>query len=240
MDLGNTQDNEGDWGDREEFRRHSSSGSSGGGGGYSYHPSDKSDKGMALKDLFELALTALAFLAFGLFKLNVIMCIFGNNGGMSTTAAAEAINANPPMMGKTSSRTARSLPLGVSTPDVLNVMSQRVLKSIEVFLALEHDEGECLRLTLCDNNRFSRRLSGTDRIWLPVWSLGLSWVAGRFSPSQHASAAMLEYLRASVLGLGNSECEKLYSRCSLEKIANSRSERSKRRKKRRHGDPADY
>jgi hypothetical protein len=32
---------------------------------------------MALKDLFELALTALAFKSFGLFMLNVIMCICG-------------------------------------------------------------------------------------------------------------------------------------------------------------------
>ena len=43
--------------------------------GYGYHSSDKSDKGMVLKDLFELALTALAFKSFGLFVLNVIMCI---------------------------------------------------------------------------------------------------------------------------------------------------------------------
>lgn len=45
--------------------------------GYSYHPGEKIDKGMALKDLFELALTALAFKTFGLFILNVIMCIWG-------------------------------------------------------------------------------------------------------------------------------------------------------------------
>jgi hypothetical protein len=32
---------------------------------------------MALKDLFEVALTALAFKSFGLFVLNVIMCICG-------------------------------------------------------------------------------------------------------------------------------------------------------------------
>lgn len=32
---------------------------------------------MALKDLFEVALTALAFKSFGLFCINVIMCISG-------------------------------------------------------------------------------------------------------------------------------------------------------------------
>lgn len=44
--------------------------------GYGYHTSEKSDKGMVLKDLFELALTALAFKSFGLFILNVVMCIY--------------------------------------------------------------------------------------------------------------------------------------------------------------------
>jgi hypothetical protein len=44
--------------------------------GYGYHSSEKSDKGMILKDLFELALTALAFKSFGLFILNVVMCIY--------------------------------------------------------------------------------------------------------------------------------------------------------------------
>jgi hypothetical protein len=48
-------------------------------------------------------------------------------------------------------------------------MSMHVLKSIEVFFTMENDDGECLRQTLCENNRFSRQLKGKDRIWLPVW-----------------------------------------------------------------------
>jgi hypothetical protein len=37
---------------------------------------------MILKDLFELALTALAFKSFGLFILNVVLCIYA---GVSST-----------------------------------------------------------------------------------------------------------------------------------------------------------
>jgi hypothetical protein len=59
---------------------HSSSGSSA--SGYGYQSNEKSDKGMVLKDLFELALTALAFKSFGLFILNVILCIYA---GVSRT-----------------------------------------------------------------------------------------------------------------------------------------------------------
>lgn len=53
-------------------------------------------------------------------------------------------------------------------------MSMRVLKSIEVFFTMENDDGECLRQTLCENNRFSRKLKGKDRIWLPVWRYTVS------------------------------------------------------------------
>jgi hypothetical protein len=59
---------------------HSSSGASA--SGYGYHSNEKSDKGMILKDLFELALTALAFKSFGLFILNVVLCIYA---GVSNT-----------------------------------------------------------------------------------------------------------------------------------------------------------
>jgi len=59
---------------------HSSSGASA--SGYGYHSNEKSDKGMLLKDLFELALTALAFKSFGLFVLNVVLCIYA---GVSST-----------------------------------------------------------------------------------------------------------------------------------------------------------
>jgi hypothetical protein len=68
------------------------------------------------------------------------------------------------------------------------------------------------------------------------FSLGLSWVAGRFSPSQHASAAMLDYLRASIMGLGNSQCEVVYPRCSLQEVVKTRSDRRMRRRRKRHGD----
>lgn len=68
---------------------HSAYGSSGhGGGGYDFTPqhihyhheepeedNGKGHKDLALSDLFEIALTAIAFLSFGCFILEVIMCI---------------------------------------------------------------------------------------------------------------------------------------------------------------------
>lgn len=40
------------------------------------HHHVEEEKGLALKDLFDLALTALAFLGFGLFVINIIMTCF--------------------------------------------------------------------------------------------------------------------------------------------------------------------
>jgi len=47
---------------------------------------------MILKDLFELALTALAFKSFGLFILNVVLCIYA--GVSSTQVIYEGWNFN--------------------------------------------------------------------------------------------------------------------------------------------------
>lgn len=47
--------------------------------GYEYggdsHESHSSSKEMGLKDLFDIALTTLAFLSFGMFILQVLMCV---------------------------------------------------------------------------------------------------------------------------------------------------------------------
>lgn len=51
----------------------------GGGGGYGVEEVVYDDKGlgkeMGIKDIFEIALTTLAFLSFGMFILHVLMCI---------------------------------------------------------------------------------------------------------------------------------------------------------------------
>jgi hypothetical protein len=93
-----------------------------------------------------------------------------------------------------------------------------------------------IKLTTATRNR-----SGNYRqqIRLFCFSLGLSWVAGRFAPTQHASGAMLDYLRASIMGLGNSECEVVFPRCSIREVVKTRGERRKRRRRKRHGDPAE-
>lgn len=45
--------------------------------GHGYYDSsdEKSSKEMALRDIFDIALTTIAFLSFGMFVLQVLMCI---------------------------------------------------------------------------------------------------------------------------------------------------------------------
>lgn len=52
---------------------------------------------------------------------------------------------------------------------ILNELARRVLTSIEAALVANQDEGECLRKTLCENNKFSRTLEDQSKIWVPVW-----------------------------------------------------------------------
>lgn len=74
----------------------------------------------------------------------------------------EAINPN-------NQRQQRALPFINIPMDVLNAMSAKVLSSIEALAILQEDEGACLRRVLCENNKYSRSLSGLQRIWLPLW-----------------------------------------------------------------------
>lgn len=88
---------------------------------------------------------------------------------MPTTTATEDVGR------QRSRRTASSYPL--ASAEALNAMSLHVLRSVEVFVAHDDDDDDdqCLRQTLCEINRFSRRLEGTDRVWLPVWRWVGDW-----------------------------------------------------------------
>lgn len=59
------------------------------------------------------------------------------------------------------------------------------------------------------------------------FSLGMSWLSGRLITEGVPSNAMLDSLKASIVGLGNAKCDIVYKGCNLEK------ERQKRRRRRK-------
>ncbi|XP_028050783.1 uncharacterized protein LOC105830334 [Monomorium pharaonis] len=179
-----------------------------------HKPSYTKGKGheLSIKDFFEIALTALAFLAFGLFIIQLIMNCTDSNGNNNGN---RRIKRNPIFLSSST----------ISNED-LNELSYRVLRSIEAALVAETDSGNCLRRILCEDNQYSKQTKDDRRIWIPVWSLGMSWVSGRMLHRTPWSA-MLDSVKASILGLGGVDCASFYPECDLER------ERIKRRRRKR-------
>ncbi|XP_029162004.1 uncharacterized protein LOC114933541 [Nylanderia fulva] len=178
-----------------------------------HKPSYSKGKELSIKDFFEIALTALAFLAFGLFIIHLLLNATSNSGMMMTTRRAK--------------RNALPLSLSSTSNEDLNDLSYRVLRSIEAIMIAEEDSGNCLRRILCEENQYSKETNDGRRIWVPVWSLGMSWLSGRVLHRTPWSA-MLDSVKASILGLGGIDCASFYPGCDLEK---ERIERRRRRKK---------
>ncbi|KAJ8963055.1 hypothetical protein NQ318_018519 [Aromia moschata] len=111
----------------------------------------------------------------------------------------------------------------------LNELARRVLVSIEAALIANNDGGVCLRKSLCENNKFSRTLEGKDKIIIPMWSLGMSWLSGRLVKNISSATSMLDTLKASVLGLGRADCEIIYQECDLRREVIERRRRRRRR-----------
>ncbi|XP_011873708.1 PREDICTED: uncharacterized protein LOC105565271 [Vollenhovia emeryi] len=173
-------------------------------------PSYSKGKGhdLSIKDFFEIALTALAFLAFGLFVIQLLMNCTDYSGSRRIR------------------RHVISLSSSVISKEDLNELSYRVLRSVEAAMVAEADSGNCLRRILCEDNQYSKGTKDDRRIWIPVWSLGMSWLSGRMLHKTPWSA-MLDSVKASILGLGGVNCASFYPDCDLE------GERTKRRRRRR-------
>lgn len=166
-----------------------------GGGGVGYEPSyehheihhENPSKALGLKDLFDIALTTLAFLSFGLFILQVLMCIsmkkmpanagmvFMPNNGMNEGGE------ETDMVGKRSKRdinrfdtdVRRNIPILVkilkSSFLQINDIARRVLNSIDAALMADKDNGKCLQQLICENNKFARSRADSQKVWIPVW-----------------------------------------------------------------------
>ncbi|XP_076629944.1 uncharacterized protein LOC143346078 [Colletes latitarsis] len=181
-----------------------------------YHKSKGNE--LSIRDFFEIALTALAFLAFGLFIIHLLMNATNSMNTTSTTLVTTS---------RRFKRNIGGLPFSYDSNEELNELSYSVLRSIEAALVADMDSGNCLRRILCENNRQSTENKDARKIWVPVWSLGMSWISGRVLKGSPWSA-MMDSVKASVLGLGGVDCASLYPNCDLKK---QRIKRARRRRK---------
>ncbi|XP_035910948.1 uncharacterized protein LOC118511681 [Anopheles stephensi] len=176
---------------------------------YEEKPIDKSLLG--LKDLFDIALTTLAYLSFGMFILQVIMCITMTKSDSSmmilpTTSEVEVEEEE-------GRRFARALHVeGSARARELNQLAMYVVDSIDTITkrGTERRRDICLQACLCKANRFSRTLTSIHGYWISVWSFGVSWLARYKQSSRNISSFALKCMSAALIGLGNGKCSELY------------------------------
>ncbi|XP_031631439.1 uncharacterized protein LOC116345865 [Contarinia nasturtii] len=189
--------------------------------GVSYDSSGGSSKEMTLKKVYELALTAIAYLAFGIFVLQVIMCITTVKAQTGSTMVMAEVPTETVEMTEVRDeiiRRKKRSNIETSFSDV-NEMSRKVLQSIEAAMVAPEDNGNCLKQILCQNNQF--KSISINQIWLPVWGLGMSWLSSRITTGQINSPIMFECLKALIIGLGDGVCEENFQ-CDSNIIANNR------------------
>uniref|UniRef100_A0A182RVU6 Uncharacterized protein n=1 Tax=Anopheles funestus TaxID=62324 RepID=A0A182RVU6_ANOFN len=164
---------------------------------------------LGLKDLFDIALTTLAYLSFGMFILQVIMCITmtksdSNMMILPTTSEVEVEEEE-------GRRVARALTVeGSARARELNQLALYVIDSFDTIGRNGPEQDLCLQACLCKANRFSRTLTSIPGYWISVWSFGVSWLARYKHPSRNVPAFALKCMSATLIGLGKGKCAELY------------------------------
>lgn len=200
---------------------------SGHGEHHAIHHDYKSNKSLGLKEIFEIALTTLAFLAFGMFMLQVIMCITMDPTGVDGSMVVTPMEGSDELDPITEEvRKKRAVP--VANMERINELAKIVLASVESTYTADVDNGQCLYRTLCETNKFSRTTE-KHKYWIPLWGLGMTWLSPRVIKGQPRMHSILDGIKASLLGLGNANCTQMYAKCNLQE---QRSAKERRRKKR--------
>jgi hypothetical protein len=181
-------------------------------------------KTVNLKDIFEIALTTLAFLSFGMFIVQVIMCISMAKSSDQTMMPIElTAEGNEAEAVEMEVRVRRSLneeqvkykpnPNYDMNVKRVNEVAKRALRSFEAFVISKHDNGQCLKRFICENNKFSRRTRDLQKYLIPSLGLALSYLSNKLNNQPIISN--LDNIQASIIGLGRGNCSSRY-RCDIQ------------------------
>ncbi|XP_017874531.1 PREDICTED: uncharacterized protein LOC108621624 [Drosophila arizonae] len=151
----------------------------------------KQIKEISLKDITDIALTTLAFLSFGMFILQVLMCITMNKEDTSNLMMLpmEATESVEPSDGTEEiRRRKRSAPESLSILVGANQLTQTLLTTID-HLYLSGNKNVNMKhyfQLLCGYGANNTKLRKIQKIWTILYSLGTSWLAARASEDYYS------------------------------------------------------
>ncbi|KAM7363117.1 uncharacterized protein ACRADG_000168 [Cochliomyia hominivorax] len=187
----------------------------------------KQSKEIGLKDITDIALTTLAFLSFGMFILQVLMCITMSKDDTSKMVMLPMEGTdNGDMSGDDNTVEIRRKRRSIITTQMHNIesindLAKRALFSLNAVTSMSTDDGACHYYSLCENNKFANQFGDAKKLWIPMWSIGISWLTVKIHDSYNTSTLsngvkILNSLKAIILGLNGSHCSTYYkNKCKL-------------------------
>ncbi|CRK90608.1 CLUMA_CG004310, isoform A [Clunio marinus] len=178
-----------------------------------YHPALTQTKAIGIKDLFDIALTALAYLSFGLFMIQVVLCIFMSKQSETSVMLPIEMTADGAEVDPADAEVRVKRAIEKHTPEVIkqaNIISKRTLQTMEAFLMAKEDRGRCLKKFICENNKFSKETFGIQKFTIPIFGISLSYISTKLN--NFPVTATLDGLQASLVGLGSGDCS--YFKCN--------------------------